>query len=132
MKPLTCLLLLLLVCPLVAAEPTDADRIARVTAGLRPANVIDGDPGWDLEERMRHYGVPAVGIAVIEDYRVAWFEVWGLADRETGEPVKRTTLFQAGSISKPVAAFGAMKMVQLGRLQLDGAVNDKLSSWKLP
>jgi len=37
--------------------------------------------------------------------------VHGLADRETGQKVCRDTLFQAGSVSKPVAAVGAMRLV---------------------
>jgi CubicO group peptidase (beta-lactamase class C family) len=41
-------------------------------------------------------------------------------------------LFQAGSISKPVAALGALKLVEKGKLKLDENVNDELVSWKLP
>ncbi|MGE4071164.1 MAG: serine hydrolase [Lysobacterales bacterium] len=33
----------------------------------------------------------------------------GLADRDSAAPVQEDTLFQAGSVSKPVAAFGARK-----------------------
>jgi CubicO group peptidase (beta-lactamase class C family) len=42
------------------------------------------------------------------------------------------TLFQAGSISKPVAAKAALHMVEQGKLVLDEDVNDKLTSWKVP
>jgi CubicO group peptidase (beta-lactamase class C family) len=42
------------------------------------------------------------------------------------------TLFQAGSISKPVAALAALRLVQDGRLRLDENVNAKLVSWKVP
>ncbi len=43
-----------------------------------------------------------------------------------------TTLFQAGSVSKPVTALGAMLMVADGRLDLDVDVNTQLTSWTLP
>lgn len=106
-------------------------RLAAVEAGLRPANPIAGEPGWTLAERMAHYGVPGVGIAVIEGGEVAWFRVYGVADRETEEPVTTEILFQAGSVSKPVAAFGAMKLVEEGKLTLEGDVNERLVSWKI-
>ena len=115
----------------MAASPPDT-RVALVEKGLRPANSFKGDPTWGLEERMEHYGVPGVGIAVIHDYKVVWHRVYGIADRTTGEPVKPDTLFQAGSISKPVSAFGALKMVDQKQLSLDDPVNDKLTSWKIP
>ncbi|MGH9960173.1 MAG: serine hydrolase, partial [Pyrinomonadaceae bacterium] len=58
----------------------------------------------------------------------------GYGVRETGriEPVTPETLFQAASISKPVAAMAALRLVQQGRLTLDEDVNQKLVSWKVP
>ena len=82
-----------------AGEHPHAQHIAKIEKGLRPATLIKGDKGWTLDERMKHYGVPAVSIAVIQDNRIAWYKVYGKADRETGTPAKSTTLFQAGSVS---------------------------------
>ncbi len=118
-----------------AARDDHAPRVKRIENGLRPLDpevMIKGDPTWTLEERMEHYGVPGVGIAVIHEGKVVWHRTYGVTDRETGTPVKTDTLFQAGSVSKPVAAFGALKLVQDGKLTLDGNVNDTLKSWKLP
>ncbi|MEJ8629696.1 serine hydrolase [Sphingomonas sp. I4] len=41
-------------------------------------------------------------------------------------------MFQAGSISKPVTALAALRLVQRHRLSLDGDVNARLKGWKLP
>jgi len=81
---------------------------------------------------MEHYGVPGLTVAVIEDFEIDWVATYGLADRETGVPVRPSTLFQAASISKSVAAFAAMLMVAQGRLDLDRDINADLVSWKLP
>jgi CubicO group peptidase (beta-lactamase class C family) len=41
-------------------------------------------------------------------------------------------MFQAGSISKPLAAMAALRLVEQGKLSLDADVNTLLTSWKLP
>jgi len=46
--------------------------------------------------------------------------------------VTSETLFQAASISKPVSALAALRLVEEGKLSLDKNVNDKLRTWKVP
>jgi CubicO group peptidase (beta-lactamase class C family) len=107
---------------------------ARHFASLRllPPVLIQGENGWSLEERMRRWKVEAVSVAVVKDFRVAWTEARGFADREARIPATTETLFQAGSISKPVAAAGILRRVEKGELALDRDVNEYLKSWKLP
>jgi CubicO group peptidase (beta-lactamase class C family) len=76
--------------------------------------------------------VPGASIAVINDFKVEWARGYGVLDAETKEPVSVSTLFQAASISKPVTAMAALKLVQDRRLDLDADVNSVLASWKLP
>jgi CubicO group peptidase (beta-lactamase class C family) len=111
-----------------AATPDD------VAAGLLPAVVLEGEAPapFTLEERMERYNVPGVSVAVMDDGEIVWARGWGVADVGTGRPVGPTTLFQAASISKPVAALAAMTLVENGTLGLDEPVNDYLSSWRLP
>ncbi|CAN5673236.1 hypothetical protein BH18ACI4_BH18ACI4_13470 [soil metagenome] len=107
-------------------------RIKRVETGLLPAVLIKGDSSWFLEERMKHYKVPGLSVAVINDHKIEWARSYGVTDIETREPVTTETLFQAGSISKPVAAMVALKKVEQGKIALDENINNKLTSWKLP
>jgi CubicO group peptidase (beta-lactamase class C family) len=109
-------------------------RIARIENGLLPSVVIEGHslPEMKLADRMQYYHVPGVSIAFIDHGRVAWTRAYGIADVETGRPVTPETLFQAGSISKPIAALGALALVEKGKLKLDQNVNDELISWKIP
>jgi len=81
---------------------------------------------------MEHYGVPAVSVAFVEGGELAWAQAWGLADVETGRQATTETLFQAASISKPVAAVAAAGLVEEGLLTLDGDVNETLQTWKIP
>lgn len=110
------------------------DRISRVENGLLSPVQIKGEPlvKMNVAERMKHYNVPGVSIAVINNGKVEWAKGYGVAEIGTKVPVTAETLFQAGSISKPVAAMGALKMVQDGKLNLDEDVNKKLVSWKMP
>src|SRR5205807_10028262 len=57
---------------------------------------------------------------------------YGVTEPGGTVPVSPKTLFQAGSISKPVAAAGMLALVQEGKLSLDEDVNVKLKSWKVP
>ncbi|MCP5050505.1 MAG: beta-lactamase family protein [bacterium] len=85
-----------------------------------------------MTERMRHHKVPGVSIAVIKDFKVDWTKGYGFSDIAARGPVTADTLFQAASISKPVAAMAALKLVSEGKLALHENVNKRLKSWKLP
>lgn len=108
-------------------------HIKDVEAGLLPNVVIKGDahPGHSLSERMAALHVNGVSIAVIHHGVIEWAQGFGVMSAG-GPPVTAETLFQAGSISKPVAAMAALHQVQLGKLSLDADVNSVLTSWKLP
>lgn len=84
-----------------------------------------------IEEFMARCNVPGLSIVVIRDFQIHWARGYGIADREAGQKVDSETLFQAGSISKPVAAMALVKAVQDGRFSLDDDINDILRSWKL-
>jgi CubicO group peptidase (beta-lactamase class C family) len=85
-----------------------------------------------LTDRMKHYNVPGVSIAFFQQGQIVWARSYGLADVANHKPVAPETLFQAGSISKPVSALAALTLVQAGALNLDQDVNTKLHSWKVP
>jgi len=87
---------------------------------------------FTLIDRMEHYGVPGVGIAVIRGGEVAWARGYGVADKESGQPVDEETLFRTVSISKPVSAAGALRLVEQGILDLDVDVTRQLRSWQIP
>jgi CubicO group peptidase (beta-lactamase class C family) len=107
---------------------------SRIERGLRPAVRLSdhADTAFDLVDRMRFYHVPAVSIAVVDSDRVVWAKGFGVKQFGGTEPVDTSTLFLAGSISKPVFATGLLELVEQGKLDLDKDVNTYLRSWHLP
>ncbi len=116
----------------IAADNSIEARIKRIENGLVPPLVTQHTKPMRLEDRMKHFNVPGISIAVIENGKVAWARGYGVRDLETNTPVNAETVFQAASISKPVTAMAALKFVEMGKLDLDADVNKKLTSWKVP
>jgi CubicO group peptidase (beta-lactamase class C family) len=116
------------------AADSQSVRIERVETGLRPAIVLDGCSAQThrLMDRLRFYKTPGVSIAVIDQGKIAWARGYGVREEGTEKSVTTETLFQAASISKPVAALVALRLVEQGVLGLDEDVNRKLQTWKLP
>jgi CubicO group peptidase (beta-lactamase class C family) len=85
-----------------------------------------------IEKLMEAYKVPGMSVAIIDNFRIAATRVYGVTEAGGATPVTPRTLFQAGSISKPIAAVGALLLAQQGKLSLDEDVNRKLKSWKVP
>ncbi|MEL6330183.1 MAG: serine hydrolase domain-containing protein [Planctomycetota bacterium] len=85
-----------------------------------------------VEEGAAEHGVPGVAVACLRDGRVSWMETIGVADTRTGEPITEDTVFNVGSVSKAVAAWGAMRLVERGELRLDLPIEDVLTRWSLP
>jgi CubicO group peptidase (beta-lactamase class C family) len=81
---------------------------------------------------MEIYKVPGLSIAVVDNFKIVWAKGYGVTEAGGNLPVTNATLFQAGSISKPVAATGTLYLVEHGKLSLDEDVNRKLVSWKVP
>src|SRR5580704_2020099 len=131
--PLAALSVLVLLSGQVAPGRTVQQHIEAVTGCLKPQVVIKDDtsPCPTLSERMSQMHVPGVSVAVIRNGAIEWARGFGVKQLG-GAAVGANTIFQAGSISKPLAAMAALHLVQEGKLALDAPVNSTLVSWKLP
>jgi CubicO group peptidase (beta-lactamase class C family) len=123
--------------PTIEVQPSveQQDRLQQVEQGLiptTPGGDLDFEDPRPLAERMEHYNVPGLSIAVIEDYRLVWAKGYGVLEAGGDTPVTPDSLFHAGSIAKPVSAAAALVLVEQGLLDLDQDVNDALASWQVP
>ena len=122
-------LLLCLETPLEAQISAVSAQAAIEQTQTQPGE--DGLGTRTVTELMEEFGVPGVSIAVIKDFKIHWVKAYGVADVETGQLVDIETMFQAASISKPVAAMAVLRAVQDGLFSLDDDINDILQSWTL-
>jgi CubicO group peptidase (beta-lactamase class C family) len=116
-----------------AKEVSLQARQAQIEKGLAPIDIGKGRAKeLELAELMKICNVPALSVAIIDWYKIAWAKAYGTTELGGKTSVTTKTLFQAGSISKPVAAAGMLALVEAGKLSLDEDVNVKLKTWKVP
>ncbi len=81
---------------------------------------------------MSRHHVPGVSIVGLAGGRVAWARQYGVKTAGRREPVTSETVFEAASMSKPVVAYAALKLVEDRKLNLDKPLEDYLDQPFLP
>ncbi len=79
-----------------------------------------------MPELMRKGGVPGLQIALIENGKTTWLGDFGVKNASTGLHVTDDTIFEAASLSKAVFAYGVLKLVEQGKLDLDAPLTGYL------
>ena len=72
-----------------------------------------------IPELLKEGTIPGLSVALIRGGKTYWVRGFGVRDTRTGQPVTEATIFKAASLSKPVFAYGVMKLVDQGKLNLD-------------
>ncbi len=84
-------------------------------------------PGW-----LSRYEVPGIGIALIHEGQLNWSRGFGLADAAGGRSMTNATICRTGAISESLTAWGVMKLVERGQVELDAPIGRYLQRWELP
>lgn len=115
-----------------AQQPDAAARREAFEQGVMPSVVFEGEtPAQRLSARMKEQRVPGLGVAVVRAGKLDWSAVYGL--RAAGKPpVSCRTLFQAGSLAKPVTVLAALRLADAGKLDWDRDIDALLHSVHLP
>jgi CubicO group peptidase (beta-lactamase class C family) len=115
------------------ADPSHAAKIAAAEKDIVAVVPGEAEPlRMTLQRWMELYKIPGLSMAVFDQGQVVWAKAYGVKEAGRADVVTLDTLFQAGSISKPVTAMAALHFVEAGRWSLDDPINDRLVSWKLP
>src|ERR1700735_3051216 len=82
----------------------------------------------DIPKLMKQADIPGLSIAIIRNGKLVWNNVFGVADAETKKPATNQTVFEAASLSKCIFAYGVLKLVDEGKLNLDSPLNKYLGN----
>jgi CubicO group peptidase (beta-lactamase class C family) len=104
--------------------------VASTTAA--PAPPLEATLDRVVPELLRDYSVPGAAIGIIRRERVVSLRGYGMAEIETRSPVTADTLFNAGSISKTLTAWGLMHLAEQGKIDTDKPVGVYIKRWQLP
>lgn len=80
---------------------------------------------------MEENKIPSLSVAVAKDGKIIWEEGFGWADREKMIPAIPDTLYSLASVTKPFTATGLMRLVELGKIDLDKPANEYLGASKI-
>ncbi len=86
----------------------------------------------NVKERMDHYQVKGLSLALIEDGKINRLEQYGLMEAGTEKSVQKESIFNACSISKFLTGMLVMVLAERGVIHLDEDINHRLKSWKVP
>jgi len=78
------------------------------------------------------HGLPGATLALAKEGRLVFAKGYGWADLSASEPVQPSTRFGLASLSKPITAVAALKLVEQGKLRLNERVFDHLGHIKPP
>lgn len=115
--------------------------VALLSGSLQTKRNMHADAPLDefkvhMDERipalMKQYRIPGCNIALVKDSEVVWTEAYGYADVASGRGLTVNTPMSVQSITKSVAAWGVMRLVEKGLIDLDDPVSQYLKSWKFP
>jgi len=109
-------------------------RVRQIEKGLLRAVYIKGSKidKMPLTRRMEFYKVPGVSIAVIDRYQVEWEKAYGYRDIRDFLPLTTESLFQAGGLSRPLAAAAVLGLAAKGRIDMDEDLASFFRSWNIP
>lgn len=72
-----------------------------------------------IERHMAFFEIPGASIALIKKGELIYHKIYGVKNSITRAPIEDRTLFEAGSVTKPIFAFLVMRLSEKGIIDLD-------------
>jgi len=111
----------------------DSTHAHNIENNMIPMYSVEGKVNsMTIPEIMKQDSIPGMSIAFIDNGQIAWTQHYGYANLQDSIPVNSTTVFTGASLSKPITAIAALRLVEKGLLDLDEDVNLNLKEWKVP
>jgi CubicO group peptidase (beta-lactamase class C family) len=75
--------------------------------------------------------VPGAVVSYIKNGELAWTKAFGVANLQTGTPMRPDMVFNHGSNGKVMTAWALMRLVEAGKVELDAPANRYLKRWQI-
>ena len=85
-----------------------------------------------IQDQLQIHKVAGATVAIIEGNQISHTSAFGMRSTDEGSEMAVDTVFQAASISKAVTAWGVLRLVEEGKIDLDTPVSAYLTRWHLP
>jgi CubicO group peptidase (beta-lactamase class C family) len=72
-----------------------------------------------LQEIITRWGIPGLGIGIIEDGEIIYAKGFGVQNLDTGVPVTPDSIFCVTSIAKCFVASAVVQLAEQGKIHLD-------------
>lgn len=131
MKAFAAFMLLALSCTVTAQEPGQKFPAGPAEA-LDPA-AVEAFVDSVMAESMARAYAPGAVVSVVEGDRLILQKGYGFANKETGTPIDPAhTLFRIASVTKLFTVAAALRLEDMGKLDLDTDINRYLTRVKIP
>ncbi len=118
---------LILVCVAFALPALAADPLPRAkpeSVGMSSERLAR--IGQVLREDIDKGRIPGAVVAIARKGKLVYYEAFGYADKEVGTKMTKDAIFNIASMTKPMAAAGALMLYEDGRVMIDDPVSKYL------
>ena len=108
-----------LAAPLFCAHAQEAAPLPMATpaqAGFSEAGLARIETFFNSEIKQNR--VPGAVVGIVRDGKLVYYKAFGYLDKDKGKPMPLNAIFGLASMTKPMAAVGALALTQEGRLPL--------------
>ncbi len=105
----------------------DTSSNAKAAALHKPDKTTIAELEQQVPVLLKEGTVPGASVALIRGGKTYWVHGFGMRDAKSGQAVVQETIFEAASLSKPVFAYGVLKLVDQEKLDLDSPLSKYLS-----
>ena len=121
-----------LVAATLVVVPVAAPSAAVAATPIAEPESVATELASHAPDLLRRYSAAGASVAVVDHGVVVSTSGYGVADRSTGARVTPDTVFEVGSISKTVTAWGVLRLAEQGRINLDAPVSRYVPDWHPP
>jgi CubicO group peptidase (beta-lactamase class C family) len=110
------------------------ERKVQLENGIRGQVKFLGEPEnlSSIDAKMSAYQIPAVSLAVINQGKIEWADMYQNANFAEQQNLDCSSIFQAASLSKPVTFLAALRMHAAGEIDLDKNIQHYLKDFVVP